>query len=103
MIPMMNTYDTIRENLHFNKFAVGSCFSSSTSAPLASTLIPGSRFENLGANEQFFKPTSDRHPNNAIVRANNPELAADFVSSHRPTAFQAFAKPHLWFSAAVCR
>ena len=23
MIPMMNTYDTIRENLHFNKFTVG--------------------------------------------------------------------------------
>ena len=23
MIPMMNTYDTIREHLHFNKFTVG--------------------------------------------------------------------------------
>jgi hypothetical protein len=23
MIPMMNTYDTIRESLHFNKFTVG--------------------------------------------------------------------------------
>jgi hypothetical protein len=23
MIPMMNTYDTIRANLHFNKFEVG--------------------------------------------------------------------------------
>ena len=23
MIPMINTYDTIRENLHFNKFTVG--------------------------------------------------------------------------------
>ena len=30
-------------------------------------------------------------------------MAGQFVNSLRPTAFQAFPKPHLWFSGAACR